>query len=483
MPSGVSLLCAAALVFQNHILLSAAIFTLCSAHAMRIAHTSILNFVIILTLLLHHQQQQQESVYEVFVTVLFSTVVPGLAHATVVACRGSFTVAEAAAVTAAVCTALCNSARDAILLLTPTIIAEEEEMMMIMDGLIRAGLAGCAVIWTCCILPAAWRSHSCTDSGKHGSIKTSLSMFVSVIVMTYLYVAFFILSSSSSSLSSSSLGNTTTTEPITWIFNYLFTVPKHRIHTILLITFWALLLLVMLVICPPNKLFYLFTNTTTNNNNTIIKRKFYHFIALLIFLPPLSSTSLFIHSLLNLCILPALALLLLVELLRVSSSSSSIMRKTIDKFTHSVIDERDQGCIIVTHLFLLLGCAVPSIMCKYKQSAVVVGVAGVVAVCVQDSFAAIVGSRFGSIPFGRRNRSLQGSLAGLASALVVVFGWWWIFESSSLAAQQSNRLFPVHLTVSASATMLMEAFTDQVDNWVVPSTFCTVLAAPLFSSH
>lgn len=53
----------------------------------------------------------------------------------------------------------------------------------------------------------------------------------------------------------------------------------------------------------------------------------------------------------------ALGLLLSLEVLRCAGCPP--VARVLDRYYGGFLDARDGGCVVVTHLFLLLGCAVP----------------------------------------------------------------------------------------------------------------------------
>lgn len=55
----------------------------------------------------------------------------------------------------------------------------------------------------------------------------------------------------------------------------------------------------------------------------------------------------------------ALAALLLLEYARMSRHAPLPLGQTIHKFYAHFLDDRDMGHLVVTHLYLLLGCAFP----------------------------------------------------------------------------------------------------------------------------
>ena len=123
-------------------------------------------------------------------------------------------------------------------------------------------------------------------------------------------------------------------------------------------------------------------------------------------------------------------------------------------------DHKDQGKIIATPIYLLFGVSFP-IWCdlikfgKITNSAF----AGIASIGIGDSFAALVGSKYGRTKvFGER--TLEGCLANYASQLGFYLSLW-------LIAPRSFD-FSVDLIISLFLSSILEAVTDQIDNLILP---------------
>jgi CDP-diglyceride synthetase len=88
-----------------------------------------------------------------------------------------------------------------------------------------------------------------------------------------------------------------------------------------------------------------------------------------------------------------------------------------------LLDERDAGKIVLTHIYLLAGCALPSLLCPTPgpgEAGVgsrggIVPYAGVLILGVGDTVASIVGTFFGKwlwVPSEGRGKTVEGTVAG-----------------------------------------------------------------------
>lgn len=86
-------------------------------------------------------------------------------------------------------------------------------------------------------------------------------------------------------------------------------------------------------------------------------RKIFHLLATVMFLPAIALE----REFLSLALGAALGILLALELLRCAGCPP--VAAALGRYYGGFLDARDGGCVIVTHLFLLLGCAIPVWLC------------------------------------------------------------------------------------------------------------------------
>lgn len=82
-------------------------------------------------------------------------------------------------------------------------------------------------------------------------------------------------------------------------------------------------------------------------------RKLFHFLATAMFVPAIALEPEF----LSLALGTALGVLLALEFMRCTGCPP--VASVMDGYYGGFLDARDGGCVVVTHLFLLVGCAVP----------------------------------------------------------------------------------------------------------------------------
>lgn len=177
---------------------------------------------------------------------------------------------------------------------------------------------------------------------------------------------------------------------------------------------------------------------------TVVLRKWFHLVAILLFTP----ATLLAPQLMTLSYAIALCALMVLECIRPQ------LPRSIQVFYLTLLDaEKDKpDCVILSHLTLIAGCAFPLWL------SVCIGVDskllklwGVAALGVGDSFGAIVGSSWGRTKWGRgRKRSIEGSLAMLLSLGICC------------------SFLGEHWLVIVVFATLLEAFTFQIDNLVLP---------------
>ncbi|RKF81995.1 putative phosphatidate cytidylyltransferase [Golovinomyces cichoracearum] len=211
------------------------------------------------------------------------------------------------------------------------------------------------------------------------------------------------------------------------------------------------------------------------------RRKIFHFMMLAVLFPATYIDPIFVAFALTL----ALAVFLLLELIRTARLPP--LSKFLAKFFSPFVDERDlRGPVVLSHIFLLIGCAIPLWLTlgslSRTNSANLIGwdvnsrevsmVAGVICVGMGDSAASLFGRRFGRVKWSwSGGKSFEGSVAFAIAVLIGLalskawlrFGGW-----------QANNCDSFILTlwksgVAACIASLTEAvITGGNDNVIVP---------------
>ncbi|XP_016958445.1 dolichol kinase [Drosophila biarmipes] len=194
-------------------------------------------------------------------------------------------------------------------------------------------------------------------------------------------------------------------------------------------------------------------------------RKIFHLLIVLVYIPGL----VFECALLYLATGVALAAFVVLEILRLLKIPPFADRLA-DAF-QSFKDEKDAGELALTPFCLLIGCSMPIWMtpCPCAGGDTLALLSGILAVGVGDTAASVVGSKLGRNKWGKSSRSLEGTVAFVVSILLAV----WLLEISGLVAMTQAKCFAT--IFAALNTALVEAFTDQVDNLVLPLIFYAIV--------
>lgn len=336
---------------------------------------------------------------------LLGALVPFIQYALALFCPYTFTTAESALVAAGM-VAILQMAFQTIHII-PTCNQAS------LDAMTTAALMGALLVWWLGVIPAI-------HIIQWNVVTQFATVFFGAIVPTYLFAWHFCAGC----------------EPVTWVLRYISTPQRY-----MLLLWWILLLAVVIFILHPER----------SNTKRIVARKYYHILALAIFATGLAVDA----ALTRFASAVALAGLLLMEVARAGRSAH--MREAVTAVTGGLVDERDEGHVIVTHLYLLVGCAWPS----WRGGNAFSG-SGLATVCAMDGAAAAAGTRWGRVKWPGGRRTVEGSLVGVMCGMIVglLCGGRWIMVG-----------------MGAIAGGGLEAFTEQIDNLVLPMAYGAVVAA------
>lgn len=144
------------------------------------------------------------------------------------------------------------------------------------------------------------------------------------------------------------------------------------------------------------------------------------------------------------------------------------------------LDEKDEGPLVLSHLYLLAGVSSPLWLTPCPLGEAKVGevwrahtvlplLAGVLAVGIGDTAASVGGTYLGRRRWSGTKKTVEGSLCGVVAQVVVV---------GVLVGAGLVHLSPAgwgRLIVSTAFVAVVEALTDQVDNIVLPLMLYTPL--------
>jgi dolichol kinase len=159
-----------------------------------------------------------------------------------------------------------------------------------------------------------------------------------------------------------------------------------------------------------------------------------------------------VPTFLRLALAIAFAALVLIELLR--NAAVPPFGQSVDGFLRIFRDDRDPGAVFVTHIYLLLACAVPVWLSNGFAA-----YAGVLSIGVGDAVASVCGLRYGQTKWPASSKSLEGSLCSLVAQVGCTV---------LLSAVGQGPTSVLAALPALVAGVVLEAATLQVDNLVVP---------------
>ncbi|KAG7387539.1 hypothetical protein PHYBOEH_008230 [Phytophthora boehmeriae] len=197
----------------------------------------------------------------------------------------------------------------------------------------------------------------------------------------------------------------------------------------------------------------------------IVARKLFHLLVVLM----LGPASFIDTPMLSLSYGVALSVFFLVECVRALSLPP--FGRAIAEFMKSFIDNREAGRIILTHSYLLLGCALPLWLSTPSSTpSLLVVNTGVLALGVGDAMGAVIGSSVGKHKvFG--SKTVEGSVAVFISMLVASLP---LHDYHTFSFVDGEHLQLFLFTGGVFLTTVLEAATAQIDNLVLPLFFYTV---------
>jgi len=287
---------------------------------------------------------------------------------------------------------------------------------------------------------------------------------------------------------------------VTWMVRFVFYTKSSgsaflNIKNIYVIVYWFFILISGMYIISRH-------GDYLSNNTQIIKRKLFHVIAVLLFVP----ISYINIELLNVALGVAFSLFMLIEFIRINDIDS-VVGMTISEYLNENIDERDQGQVILTHMYLLLGCSIPLwvgsvfMFHQYRygdngtsKKTMDTGViymcllSGVVSVGIGDAVGSLVGKSFDAkykIKWPKSKKSVQGTLAMTISVFMcntfiylysdILFAIFDSSEGTTIGAHhyviyEKKHFIEVFIPLLfvSFAVSLLEASTLQIDNIVLP---------------
>lgn len=244
--------------------------------------------------------------------------------------------------------------------------------------------------------------------------------------------------------------------------------PRHRV---LLVTWLALVLLALMA--PRNATLVPLT----------VRRKYFHLIALVALVPPAlmrSSddnapgllTSASSSAMGRLASGVALAALCALELLRFGRVMPSI-----DVFMRSFVDARDCGRLIVTHIYLLIGCAAPLWIDSRFDIHPMAAFAGLLIIGIGDAAASTFGAYFGRHKWPLAEpKSIEGTAGCFVATMLSAWALNCIFMARGLPHIDGAEPW-ARFALATAYVSVMEAYSRSVDNLILPIAYLLALFA------
>lgn len=205
--------------------------------------------------------------------------------------------------------------------------------------------------------------------------------------------------------------------PEVWLFNQIFS-HRNSLTRIKIIIWWIICLgCFIFILLRSNRNNPLGKYFTTEDEVLNFRRKTYHALVVFLFLPVCCLDPHFLH----LSFSGVLFIFLFVEGIRILRLKP--FGKMIHEFLWEYTDNRDhKGPLIISHIYLLIGCAIPIWLSNALKGPVasVELLVGVLCLGCGDSMASIIGKRFGKHRISKTNKSIEGVFAFSISVFLVL---------------------------------------------------------------
>ncbi|KAI9554032.1 putative SMC6 [Daphnia sinensis] len=192
-----------------------------------------------------------------------------------------------------------------------------------------------------------------------------------------------------------------------------------------------------------------------------VLRKYFHGVIIAVYLPGIF----FDVELLFVASVIILAAFLLLETSRLYNLD--YVAEVLNKNMTGFLDEKDQGSLILTHIYLLIGCSLPIWIFPLKSANNATDnlllCSGIISLGVGDTAASIGGTLWGKTKLRGSSKSFEGTMCSIMAEILFVLA---LFYFGVFGVSPSLPWFS--FIVSSIITSLVEACTSQVDNLILP---------------
>lgn len=240
--------------------------------------------------------------------------------------------------------------------------------------------------------------------------------------------------------------------PVVWLLNIIM-----KEEHIYLIGYWMLLVAISIYV-----IIQYHGNITGLAVPKTIVRKFFHFIAILVYLPVINN-QLFISLISGIVII----LMLIVELIRIFRIAP--FGNSINDIFQPLLDDNDNGKIITTHIYLILGMTIPLWLYTDNRSTSLTSktyslslFSGIVSIGIGDSCASIFGKLYGVVKLPGSKKTWFGCFCCAAFQFAFI-----LILMKSVSVDYSLTTLQ-HVVLACCFTAFLEGVSEQIDNIILP---------------
>ncbi|KAF8794238.1 Dolichol kinase like protein [Argiope bruennichi] len=235
------------------------------------------------------------------------------------------------------------------------------------------------------------------------------------------------------------------------IFIWMWLYCLHDQKRVFLILFWLLSTF-------SSVTFVIWVNYKPNYKASTLVRKYFHLIICIIYVPGIF----YDLDLLRLASGIALTAFIVLEMFRILNIP--IIGPAIKSAFEVFLDEKDSGVLILTNIYLLIGCSSPIWLTGYISGTKgyhISLLSGIISVGFGDAAASMGGTFFGKHHWAGSNKTFEGSICAVVTQSIASFYF--------LVLGHELSLYNITIIIIAVLlTSLIEAKTTQVDNLVLP---------------